>query len=185
MNIHLGFDPGLTGAMAALHTDGAFLGVWDLPVLYVENSQGDVRRQYDEPAIRALVLQHAPAGFDVHHTGLMAWIERQQPMPGFGKACPRCRQKRSQGAVSTFATGDGYGLLRGVLVGLGVPYERVHPRTWKARMGLSSDKGQSLQKARALFPGADLGRKKDAGRAEALLIAEYGRRLSLGQESML
>jgi len=35
------------------------------------------------------------------------------------------------------------------------------------------DKRASLDKARLLFPGADLGLVKHDGRAEALLIAQY------------
>ena len=43
-------------------------------------------------------------------------------------------------------------------------------------MGLDSQKAGSLDKARLLFPTADLDRKKDHNRAEALLLAEYSRR---------
>lgn len=41
-------------------------------------------------------------------------------------------------------------------------------------MGLSSDKRASLDKARLLYPSADLGLQKHDGRAEALLLARYG-----------
>lgn len=47
-------------------------------------------------------------------------------------------------------------------------------------MGLDSSKSVSLDKARLLFPTAELDRKKDHNRAEALLLAEYSRRLFAG-----
>jgi hypothetical protein len=43
-------------------------------------------------------------------------------------------------------------------------------------MKLTSDKEQSLITARLMFPQAILKLKKDHGKAEALLIAEYARR---------
>jgi hypothetical protein len=39
---------------------------------------------------------------------------------------------------------------------------------------LKSDKSGSLDRARLLFPTADLLRRKDHNRAEALLLARYG-----------
>jgi crossover junction endodeoxyribonuclease RuvC len=52
----------------------------------------------------------------------------------------------------------------------------VRPRAWKKDMGLTADKDESLSMARELWPDAPLARKKDNGRAEALLIAEWLRR---------
>ena len=55
----------------------------------------------------------------------------------------------------------------------------VPPKTWKDALSLSSDKSQSLEMARKLFPsmGDALKRKSDDGRAEALLMLEYHRRV--------
>jgi hypothetical protein len=47
-------------------------------------------------------------------------------------------------------------------------------------MGLDSSKSASLDKARLLFPDADLARAKDHNRAEALLLAECSRRVFVG-----
>ena len=44
-------------------------------------------------------------------------------------------------------------------------------------LGVTSDKNTSLALARGLFPEAVLDLKKHHGKAEALLIAEYARRL--------
>jgi crossover junction endodeoxyribonuclease RuvC len=57
---------------------------------------------------------------------------------------------------------------------LGLAHTRVCPHVWKHRLGLNSDKEQTRFRAMQLFPGADLRRKKDHSRAEALLLEWYG-----------
>lgn len=52
--------------------------------------------------------------------------------------------------------------------------DQVRPTVWKRALGLGKDKEASRLKAMQLFPSADLRRKKDQGRAEALLLAVYG-----------
>ena len=95
---------------------------------------------------------------------LCAFVEQAQAMP-------------KQGVSSTFKTGYGYGVIIGVLASLGIPYETVIPSVWKRAMGLQGkDKDASRALARCYWPEAPLSRVKDHGRAEALLIAEYGRR---------
>ena len=42
---------------------------------------------------------------------------------------------------------------------------------WKRALGLGKDKEQARLRAMQLFAGADLWRKKDHGRAEAVLLA--------------
>ena len=145
-----GIDPGLTGALAFL--DGRKLALLsDMPV--------SVGRKY-EIDVLGLVRMLAPHAFNCH-----AVVERQQAMP-------------KQGVTSSFRNGSSYGSLLAVLAVQGWPVTLVSPREWKHAMHCSSDKNQSLEVARRLFPGAaqKLTRKKDHGRAEALLIAEYGRR---------
>jgi crossover junction endodeoxyribonuclease RuvC len=88
-------------------------------------------------------------------------------------ATPRPRDGSMQG----FAFGTSYGKILGVLGTLEVPYEIVSPVTWKRRAKLlKTDKEVSRKKAIELFPRLSnrLTRKKDHGRAEALLIAYYG-----------
>ena len=66
------------------------------------------------------------------------------------------------------------GVWLGILATLGFAYTRVRPGVWKKALGLRSDKEQARLRAMQLYPGADLRRKKDHGRAEALLLAWYG-----------
>jgi len=81
-----------------------------------------------------------------------------------------------QGVVSSFSFGRGFGLWEGILVALGIPYLLVAPQTWKATMlrDMPKDKNAAKLQASRLWP--ELGHLSD-GEAEALLMAEYGRRL--------
>lgn len=100
-----------------------------------------------------------------------AAIEKQQAMP-------------KQGVTSTFKTGEGFGLWRGMLAALCVPYDIVTPKQWRTAVGLpaGADKHQSVALAQRLFPSVaeqlvgPKGGIRD-GLAEALLIAEARRRI--------
>ena len=92
-----------------------------------------------------------------------AVIEKAQPMP-------------KQGVTSSFNYGVGYGMLLAWLHTKGIPYKEVRPTAWKKYFGLiGKDKDESRRKAIQLFPWVDLKRKKDHGRAEALLLAAYAK----------
>lgn len=80
------------------------------------------------------------------------------------------------GRQSAFNFGQGYGVIKGVLGALKIPYSLVRPAAWKGFYGLGRDKGGSRLKASQLFPcvADQLGRVKDDGRAEAVLIGWYG-----------
>jgi Holliday junction resolvasome RuvABC endonuclease subunit len=80
-----------------------------------------------------------------------------------------------QGVASSFAFGQGYGIVLGVIAALEIPVHLVTPAKWKKACGLDSDKEKSRALALRHWPArADLfGRKKDDGRAEAALLARY------------
>ena len=110
-----------------------------------------------------------------HHKPKHAFVEKQQAF-------------RGQGVVSMFTLGKHYGELLGILAALQVPVVIVTAKTWKQFFGIAKAKTRrerkqkALAKAKQLFPhlAAHIG-KKD-GLAEALLIAEWGRRAYLGGE---
>lgn len=91
-----------------------------------------------------------------------AYIERVHSMP-------------KQGVASSFKFGQSYGFLRGLLIGLGIPFEEVTPQKWQKAMGCMSKGDKNVTKGRAqqLFPGV----KVTHAIADCLLIAEYGRRI--------
>lgn len=83
-----------------------------------------------------------------------------------------------------------YGEWRGILRAYSLKFETVEPWAWQSHFGLTfpagfkrTGRGQLkiiksdmiLTMARTLFPGAGLDKRKDDGKAAALLVAEYGR----------
>lgn len=86
-----------------------------------------------------------------------------------------------QGVTSMFSFGEGFGKIQGICLALGHEIRTVEPRKWKGAYGLSKDKWESIVLAQRLFPYANLlptprCKKMSDGMAEALLIAEYGRK---------
>jgi len=91
--------------------------------------------------------------------------------------------------ASSFNFGMGYGMWIGIVVGLGLPYELVTPQRWQKEMlaGMQGGKDASCIRAQELFPEADLrlgprSKKLHDGRADALLLAEFGRRTHGGEQ---
>jgi len=148
----VGIDPGLTGAVAFLWGGGR-VDVFDIPVLPRLSGKGtqvNARQLY-------LILNTAPPG-------ALVYFEQVNPMPG-------------QGVTSMFHFGRTVGVIEGVLGSLGLPYEMVRPQVWKKGAGLlKKEKDASRTLALQLYPQVSdkLARKKDNGRAEAILIARYG-----------
>ena len=87
-----------------------------------------------------------------------------------------------QGVSSTFTFGEGYGAVKGILAALGVRLELVTPQAWKKLVlaGTPKDKAAAVEWARRAYPGLTLIRPgcriPHDGMADALGIAEYGRR---------
>lgn len=86
-----------------------------------------------------------------------------------------------QGVSSTFNFGMNFGFIQGVLKAYDIPYELVTPQKWKKEFSCTSDKNTSIEVCKRLFPNVNLKatdkcKKDHDGMAEALLIAEYGRR---------
>ncbi len=80
-----------------------------------------------------------------------------------------------QGVSSTFKFGTSYGFCLGLLTSLLVPFEEVTPAKWQQAMKCRSGGDKKITKAAAqrLFPRMKVTHKN----ADALLIAEYGRRV--------
>ena len=83
--------------------------------------------------------------------------------------------RKGQGVKSTFTFGDNFGNLKGILNTLNIKYELVTPQTWQKKLNCltKGDKKVSKEKAQQLFPKI---KKITDQTADALLIAEYGRR---------
>ena len=154
LRLTIGIDPGLSGAVAIL-ADGEMVDVFDMPTV----GRGKAGRQTvnaGDLAARLRAYMRSAVGAHVH-----AGIELVGAMPG-------------QGVVSMFRFGQAFGAVQGVIAAMGISTEYVTPVTWKRAYGLlGTQKDASRGKASDLYPLAPLSRKRDHGRADALLIARW------------
>mgnify|MGYP001243187605 CR=1 FL=1 len=146
----IGIDPGATGCAALIHDGGHDLFDWP----------GD-------PALVVPRLTDWLARFEIK----LAALEKVGAMPG-------------QGVVSMFTFGQNVGAWHGILAALSIPYVSPRPQDWQKglvdRKAGKDTKAASLATARRLFPDAALSRKRDHGRADALLLAWWARRQGIG-----
>lgn len=131
----------------------------------------------------AVIADDALAGIEVRPWDDEGFIALMKEMSKYG--CMACVEKvgamPGQGVTSMFSFGKNAGYIEGVLTALGIRYQLVVPRRWKAEFGLSGSKADSIEVCRRLFPGVSLRasercRKDSDGMAEALLMAEFARR---------
>ena len=157
----LGIDPGLDGAFALLCPDGAtdVLQVFDMPTTErVVNKKR--KRQIDTHAITTWL--------DINrHRIAKVVIEKVGAMPG-------------QGVTSSFNFGYTAGSIDACCIAAGLVVEHAYPQAWKRFYGLlGQPKDASRTAASKLMPWAayQWPLKKHDGRAEAALLALYGRRV--------
>ena len=84
------------------------------------------------------------------------------------------RSSPQMGVVSAFTFGCGWGALRMALCASQIPFDEVTPAKWQRALSCLThgDKNVSKRRAQELFPG----QKITHATADALLLAEYGRR---------
>jgi len=148
-----GIDPGYTGAITLYWPSTGDIEVYDMPTLM--NPKG--KTVLDMHAILQ-ILEPEDDGQRV------AYIEQVSAMPG-------------QGVSSMFRFGQQFGALQMALAATKTPTHYVTPAVWKKHFGLSREKGVSRGLAMQRFPAfaETFKRAKDDGRAEATLIALYGK----------
>jgi hypothetical protein len=185
VTVYLGIDPGLEGAVAAI--ESGEIEIRDTPTY-----QDGKRRRIDAAKCAAIlreikgyclppdVPRNPFSGQKVIAKRLMVTIEKSQPMPGM---IPGMEKMVGRGGIASFSLGYSFGVWVGILAALEIPYQLVSPVTWKAALMKDSPKEKDASRivADRLFPGQwdnwwPL--KKHHGRADAVLIAEWGRRQS-------
>jgi Holliday junction resolvasome RuvABC endonuclease subunit len=140
----LAIDPGaISGALAVFYVNSE-PSVSDIPV---------VDGQIDAAQLARLILQMEPDAV----------------------VCERVASMPKQGVASTFKFGMAYGIIHGVVLALGAPLHLVTPGTWKRAFRLTgTDKDAARALAIRMYPTVTgLARKKDVGRADALLLGHY------------
>jgi crossover junction endodeoxyribonuclease RuvC len=150
-----GIDPGKSGALAITYPDGA-VQVLDVPTIKLRGK--DVPAWHDWQRSWSMLLEFSGPDLIV--------IEDVSARPG-------------QGVTSMFTFGRTLGFVHALAVATKASVQMVTPAVWKGKLGLlNSSKGASREKARGLYPRSVdlLNRIKDDGRAEAILLAHYGRK---------
>lgn len=162
----LGIDPGQEGAFVLLNNTGVLLHL-KMPVIRLKNNS-KYTVHYDIPHIVSFITKIKRKYASTH-----VFIEQIHAASG-------------QGVSSMFSMGFGYGLLCGIINALSLPITHVKPDTWKKELmpGMPKDKLASCVIVGRLFPGALPILKTPRGKpdhniADAILIAEWGRRQSL------
>lgn len=141
----IGIDPGKTGAVALIHQDGQLAEDWP----------GDAAGAAD-----------LLTSWRLEYSIELAALESVHAMPG-------------QGVKSMFTFGQNFGQWQGLLAAFAIPHLQPRPQDWQRGLVRPSDgpdtKARALAVARRLFPDVDLSKKKDHGKADALLLAWWAR----------
>jgi crossover junction endodeoxyribonuclease RuvC len=162
-----GIDPGLDGALAALSVnDVAMVSAVVMPVI---GKKGKGKRILDNKAI-ANWFRNMNRTYEIRSV----FLEAVHSMPG-------------QGVVSTGSLMRGFGSIEGILDTLDLPWSAVPPQTWKkvVLVGTKKDKAAAIAHVRRNYDRLDSSimyatlqsRTYHDGIADALCIADYGRRI--------
>ena len=162
----LGIDPGLDGGLAWILPDRVEARV--TPTL--AGGKGGGKRAFDVSAMLAMLELHRPE---------LVVLEAVSAAPVAG---------RVQGTKSMFGFGRGFGIWEGIIAALRLPHLLVAPQSWKKVVleGTAKDKLAAITFAQRRFPGVSLlatprSRVPHDGMADALCLADYGRRQLVGQ----
>lgn len=152
--IIIGIDPGSHGALSLVSLDGI-------------NRTAYGFSKYTEHDIANIIREQK----DFYGFTLKAYIEEVHSMPRDGK-------------VQAFSFGKNYGFWLGLLTGLEVPYYPIIPLKWQSALrlkvrGLDYKEKKNALKANAqrMFPQLN----PTLETCDSLLIAEYGRQVTLSE----
>ena len=159
-----GIDPGLHGAVAFLYDDHA--EVYSIPIEEVDTGKKTkkgkpkIKEVYKEQELLSLLSKVKPD---------FVMIESQHYRP-------------KDHAYILSKLMYGYALVKGICMGLGYDVRTITSAAWKKKIGLptGATKENSLVLAWELFPNLSdqLKLQQDHDKAEALLIAYYGKILA-------
>lgn len=151
----VGIDPGITGGIALIH-DAELVEVVDMPVLSDR------------------VSGHGIASL------LAAWGAVDGVVVESVAAFPK------NGSIGNFKLGVSFGVVLGVLNVLERRIILVRPAAWTKDLRVGADKSLHRQRATERFPShaERFARVKDDGRADAVLLAEWGMRSLLADRGL-
>jgi len=152
----IGIDPGISGSIC-FFKDGKILDVIEMPTM-TEGKKN--KKQVNGSQIYNEILQRINK---LEKNDVRVIVEQVSAMPG-------------QGVTSMFNFGQSFGILKGICSAMQLPIYFVRPAKWKKHFNLiNSEKDASRTRAIEIFPyfSSQLSKKKDANKADAILIASF------------
>ena len=152
----IGIDPGISGSICFFE-DGKIIDVIEMPTMTEgkkNKKQVNGSQIYNEISKRINKFQNKD---------IRVIVEQVSAMPG-------------QGVTSMFNFGQSFGILKGICSAMQLPIYYVRPAKWKKYFNLiNSEKDASRTRAIEIFPyfSSQLSKKKDANKADAILIASF------------
>ena len=152
----IGIDPGISGSICFLD-NGKILDVIEMPIMTdgkKNKKQVNGSQVYNEITKRIKQFEK---------NQIRVVIEHVSAMPG-------------QGVTSMFNFGQSFGILKGICSAMCLPVYFVRPAKWKKYFNLiNSEKDASRTRVIEIFPyfSAQLSKKKDNNKADAILIASF------------
>ena len=152
----IGIDPGLSGSIC-FFLNGKIRDVIDMPTMI------DGKKNKKQVNGSQIFNEISKRIIDIDKKDIKVIIEQVSAMPG-------------QGVTSMFNFGQSFGILKGICSAMHLPMYFVRPAKWKKYFNLiNSEKDASRTKAIEIFPyfSANLSKKKDSNKADAILIASF------------
>ena len=152
----IAIDPGINGAICFFQ-NGEVKDVLEMPTMAEgkkNKRQVNGHQMFNELSLR--IKQYKTENINVV-------VEQVSAMPG-------------QGVTSMFNFGQSFGVLKGICSAMQLSMYFVRPAKWKKYFGLiKTEKDASRTKVIEIFPyiSAQLSRKKDSNKADAVLVASF------------
>ena len=152
----IGIDPGISGSICFFE-DGLIKDVIEMPTMTDGKKS---KKQVNGSQIFNEISERIKK---IDKKNIKVVIEQVSAMPG-------------QGVTSMFNFGQSFGVLKGICSAMSLPAYYVRPAKWKKYFNLiNSEKDASRTRAIEIFPyfSAQLSKKKDSNKADAILISSY------------
>ncbi len=156
MMLIIGIDPGISGSIC-FFLNGKIKDVIDMPIMT------DGKKNKKQVNGSQIFNEISKRIIDKDKKEIKVVIEQVSAMPG-------------QGVTSMFNFGQSFGILKGICSAMQLPMYFVRPAKWKKYFNLiNSEKDASRTRAIEIFPyfSANLSKKKDGNKADAILIASF------------
>ncbi len=152
----IGIDPGISGAICFFE-NGQILDVIDMPTMT------DGKKNKKQVNASQLVNEIKKRIINTPTNRVSVVVEHVTAMPG-------------QGVTSMFNFGQSFGAMKGICAALNLSIFFVRPAKWKKYFNLiNTQKDASRTRVIEIFPymSPKLSKKKDANKADAILIASF------------